>query len=93
MGRVKRQLVALAVVVGGFAIGWAAAQAGLLTRSCDDACTRLIELGCYAGDPNDQHSSCVAACLGAWCSASPLPVACVTEADSCEEAAQCSGRD
>lgn len=57
--------------------------------TCSTACARLMALGCHDGKPTEEGASCERVCENAASSPVPLPVACVTAARDCEEAAQC----
>jgi hypothetical protein len=85
----KRRVLAVAIVAGGFALGWAAGGVGHIARGCNDACARLIALGCHNGAAGAERQRCVSTCWKTWFAGDPLPLVCVANSMSCEEAAQC----
>jgi len=60
--------------------------------ACEAACARLVELGCDAGQPTPEGTTCVQVCEDTertgWTTMHPD---CVAEAASCEEAERVSG--
>lgn len=57
--------------------------------NCDTACAQLRLLGCAEAAPTDDGASCEMVCQNADASKSPLPVACISRAQTCAAAELC----
>lgn len=59
------------------------------TSDCSTACDNMRRLGCEEGETTDEGATCEMWCENAARSPAPLPVACMTRAQSCEAAGNC----